>query len=53
MEKKRYNKPEVKNTKIDFSITLTQNSNSTPPPNSVITTPPTGGGFLNPLNWLR
>jgi hypothetical protein len=54
MEKKRYNRPTVTNTRIDYSITLTQTS-QTPPP----TPPPEPGGlggelpFFNPLKWFK
>ena len=53
MEKKRYNRPRVTNTRIDYSITLTQTSGTppaTPPPE------PTGLDgelFFNPLKWFK
>ena len=53
MEKKRYNRPKVTNTRIDYSITLTQTS-QTPPTDP----PPDPGGldgelFFNPLKWFK
>jgi len=54
MEKKSYVKPEIKNTKIDYSITLTQSSQDPVDPGT-----PTGGGpapfpeFLNPMKWFK
>ena len=54
MEKKTYIKPEIKNTKIDYSITLTQSSQDQVGPGT-----PTGGGpaafpeFLNPMKWFK
>ena len=58
MEKKRYNKPEVKHTKIDFSITLTLGSNDVTPNNSpgVDNNPdgiPVNAPFINPFKWFR
>jgi len=54
MEKKKYNKPEIKNTKIDYSITLTQSSQDPVDPGA-----PNAGGpapfpeFLNPMKWFK
>ncbi len=56
MEKKKYNKPEVKNTKIDFSITLTGSSQDPVDPNNPnCTNCPPGypTNFFNPLKWFR
>jgi len=52
MEKKRYIKPEVSNTKIDYSITLTQSSqDELPGPPDTISPP--NEEFINPLKWFR
>jgi hypothetical protein len=60
MEKKKYNKPEVVNTKLDLSINLVLMS-----PNAVVTTPNppdpndettvviTNNPFINPFKWFR
>ena len=55
MEKKKYNKPEVKNTKIDFSITLTGTSQTYKDPGAEGCTecPPEYPPFLNPLKWFK
>jgi Fe-S cluster assembly iron-binding protein IscA len=55
MEKRRYNKPEVKNTKIDFSITLTGSSQDPVNPNdpNCTTCPPPFPQFMNPLKWFK
>lgn len=54
MEKKKYNNPEVKHTKIDFSITLTQSSQD-PAPNNGPGAPnsPPNEIFINPLKWFK
>jgi hypothetical protein len=56
MEKKRYYKPEVKNTKIDFSITLTPSSQDPMNPDAPGCTtcpPPNPTEFFNPLKWFK
>ncbi len=52
MGKKNYKRPVVKNTKIDYSITLTQSSqdNLPGPPDTIN---PPNEVFINPLNWLK
>lgn len=56
MEKKKYNKPEVKSTKIDVCINLQPTSNDNVGEPTVPTDPPneTGvGGFMNPFKWFK
>lgn len=61
MEKKKYNKPEVKNTKLDSSINLVLMSandpidpNCTPNTPSCPTPPPAlPGDFINPFKWFK
>jgi len=51
MEKKKYNKPEVIQTEVDYSITITA---GTPDINGTVATPSsTQDGFLNPMNWIK
>jgi hypothetical protein len=57
MEKKRYKKPEVSNTKIDYSINLVLMSEGedvgepdvAPLPNDPVETV----GLINPFKWFR
>ncbi len=54
MEKKSYVKPEIKNTKIDYSITLTQSSQDPAPNNGPgVPTSPPDEIFINPLKWFK
>ena len=54
MEKKRYNKPEVKSTKIDVFINLQPAS-----PNDIVGDPTDNGCpdgeicFINPIKWFK
>ncbi len=52
MEKKKYNKPELKITELDNSISIYLNSYETQNPQNVIQTPPSGS-FINPFNWFK
>jgi len=57
MERKQYNRPEVKNTKIDYSITMTLGSQDPVSPPGAPTDPngenPVVNGFMNPFNWFK
>lgn len=57
MGKKAYTQPKVRNTKLDFSITLTQVSENTPAPGGgpydVPQCPPGEICFVDPLKWFK
>ncbi len=55
MEKKIYNKPEVKQTKLDSSINILLVSclPQDEPCNGPVTTDPEGEIFINPFKWLK
>jgi hypothetical protein len=55
MEKKRYNKPEVKQTVLDSSINILLASclPQDEPCNGPIITNPGGEVFINPFKWLK
>jgi hypothetical protein len=53
MEKKNYFKPEVTKTVIDYSITLTQSSQTPMDPNTDPNAPPPFPQFLNPMKWFK
>jgi hypothetical protein len=54
MEKKKYYKPVILRTEVDYSITLTLGSQDPEDPGA-----PNGGGpspfpeFLNPMKWFK
>ncbi len=52
MEKKKYNKPRVNNTRLDESINILLDSNGVTPGNNPGTVP-NANVFINPLKWLK
>ena len=57
MEKKRYNRPKVKNTKMDYSINIQLVSANSPAPgggpNDVPQCPPNEICFVDPFKWFK
>lgn len=51
MGKKKYNKPELKITKLDNSISIYLDSFQQQNPQSQVATPPSG--YFNPFNWIK
>ena len=51
MGKKKYNKPELKITKLDNSISIYLDSFQQQNPQSQVETPPSG--YFNPFNWIK